>query len=143
VSVILSQCVYCGKPLNRAQITIDHVIPTCRGGSNQPSNKAPCCTECNQDKGHLTAAEYLAVRHNRADLKAMKRAVAVAEVLGMADEVRPKQTKARALIVAEQQALRAAAAARFREEVPSNGRVRWAVEQDGKTKLGPWVDAER
>lgn len=147
MSLIISQCVYCGIGLTATTLTIDHVIPTYRGGSNQRNNKAPACTVCNSDKGHLTAAEYLAVRDNRAELTAMKRRVtraATAAGIAYPPAKRPKMTAARRAIVAEQETLRLKAAARFREEVPPQGRVRWAVEQDdGKVVLGPWVDVAR
>lgn len=147
MSEFISQCVYCGIGLTAATLTVDHVIPTYRGGSNQRTNKAPACATCNSDKGHLTAAEYLAVRDNRAELTAMKRRVtraATAAGIVYPPVKRPKMTDARRAVIAEQQVLRERAAARFREEVPPQGRVRWAVEQDnGKVVLGPWVDVAR
>jgi hypothetical protein len=67
--------VYCGADLTAETLTVDHVIPQSRGGSNDRYNKAPACGPCNQEKGSLTAVEYLAVRHNKGELKAMKREV--------------------------------------------------------------------
>lgn len=65
-----AQCVYCGKDLTPSTFSQDHVIPLVRGGENKPFNKAPSCIKCNQAKGPLTAAEYLAVRHDPQLLKA-------------------------------------------------------------------------
>lgn len=70
-----SQCVYCGTPLTAATLTMDHVIPTSRGGSNLPVNKAPACRQCNFDKAQLTAEEYLRMRDNPEEMEAYKRAL--------------------------------------------------------------------
>ena len=50
-------CVYCGCT-NELILTIDHKIPTCRGGKDIDSNKQVCCYVCNQLKGPLTDEEY-------------------------------------------------------------------------------------
>jgi hypothetical protein len=39
--------------------TIDHVIPTSRGGNNNSFNKVICCYYCNHLKGNLTPVEFL------------------------------------------------------------------------------------
>ena len=41
-------------------ITVDHNIPLCRGGSNHPANLWALCRTCNEDKGRMTGTEYLA-----------------------------------------------------------------------------------
>ncbi len=59
------RCVRCNKR-NRAGVilTIDHIIPRSKGGSNALSNLQTMCHDCNRDKGeHLEyrqrfAAEY-------------------------------------------------------------------------------------
>ena len=51
-------CFYCGKPLDIATRTIDHVIPRSRGGSNRKENLVPACRPCNEAKGALTIKEY-------------------------------------------------------------------------------------
>lgn len=46
------RCVYCGFKAKRiGQLTIDHVVPTSRGGSNALSNLRLACPKCNHDKG--------------------------------------------------------------------------------------------
>jgi len=45
-----NQCVYCGS--NR-QLTIDHVIPTSKGGENDWNNVVTACARCNSEKGDL------------------------------------------------------------------------------------------
>lgn len=42
-------------------ITVDHKVPLSRGGTNDPSNLAPCCWRCNNDKGSLTDVEFLLI----------------------------------------------------------------------------------
>lgn len=44
-------CQYCGSTRN---LTIDHVIPRCRGGSDQWENLTLACSRCNTLKGHKT-----------------------------------------------------------------------------------------
>ncbi len=45
------QCFYCGKPLSFQQMTIDHVVPISRGGTDDVFNLVLCCRECNDAKG--------------------------------------------------------------------------------------------
>lgn len=56
-------CTYCTVLLEdgipKRRMTIDHVVPTVRGGSNRLSNLALACYSCNQNKGDATASEYL------------------------------------------------------------------------------------
>ena len=56
-------CVYCRgvfpPATGRGDLTLDHVVPRSRGGSNLPENLVTCCWECNvsrQDR-ELTALE--------------------------------------------------------------------------------------
>jgi len=44
-----NQCAYCGSEEN---ITIDHIIPQCKGGKDFTKNVVCCCKSCNQSKGH-------------------------------------------------------------------------------------------
>lgn len=48
------KCVYCGSTRN---LTIDHIIPTSRGGTSTWSNMVSCCSSCNTFKGNLTPKE--------------------------------------------------------------------------------------
>lgn len=50
------RCRWCGLALERHQITIDHVIPLFRGGSNLPDNLVPACEPCNKKRGHELGA---------------------------------------------------------------------------------------
>ena len=44
-------CQYCKKKLGRGSITIDHVVPRCRGGTTSWKNCVVSCKQCNRDKG--------------------------------------------------------------------------------------------
>jgi 5-methylcytosine-specific restriction protein A len=44
------QCKSCGKMENEAQLTVDHIIPLAKGGSNDISNLQTLCFQCNQTK---------------------------------------------------------------------------------------------
>ncbi|MBM3194337.1 MAG: HNH endonuclease [Chlamydiae bacterium] len=44
-------CQYCQKRLGKSNITIDHVVPKCRGGKTTWKNCVVCCKTCNRNKG--------------------------------------------------------------------------------------------
>lgn len=48
-------CVYCGAGAEQRDValTIDHVVPVTRGGTNHARNLVTCCKECNDSKGNL------------------------------------------------------------------------------------------
>ena len=48
-------CQYCGK--KSSSLTIDHVIPRSRGGSDTWENLVGACVRCNNRKGNQTPAE--------------------------------------------------------------------------------------
>lgn len=48
------ECVYCGSKKN---LTLDHVIPKSRGGTNDWTNLVTCCSKCNRDKDNKTPDE--------------------------------------------------------------------------------------
>lgn len=66
-------CCYCGEPMIKSgspahprYATKDHVIPVCDGGRGRKTVR--CCRQCNEDKAHLSVAEYrgvLIMRHRR------------------------------------------------------------------------------
>ena len=49
------QCAYCG---NGSELTIDHVVPRSRGGSDFTKNVVCCCNSCNQQKSHTPWEEW-------------------------------------------------------------------------------------
>lgn len=48
-------CQYCGD--RRHDLTIDHIIPRCRGGSDSWDNVVAACLKCNVKKGDRTIKE--------------------------------------------------------------------------------------
>lgn len=57
-----NRCIYCGCD---GKMTIEHLIPMARGGTNWPANLAPSCQSCNSSKGaktHFEFLEYIAER---------------------------------------------------------------------------------
>jgi 5-methylcytosine-specific restriction endonuclease McrA len=42
------KCIYCGDNDN---LTLDHVVPKCKGGANTWTNLVTCCSDCNIKKG--------------------------------------------------------------------------------------------
>lgn len=46
-------CQYCGKEnLSGVDLTVDHVIPKCKGGKNTYENTVTACRSCNNYKGN-------------------------------------------------------------------------------------------
>lgn len=52
-------CTYCGGPNPRS---VDHIVPTSRGGIDHPSNLTIACLLCNSQKRNQTPAEWAAHR---------------------------------------------------------------------------------
>ena len=51
------QCQYCGETLAAKELTFDHVVPRCRGGSTSWSNVVTCCQKDNLSKGSKSLRE--------------------------------------------------------------------------------------
>jgi 5-methylcytosine-specific restriction endonuclease McrA len=51
------KCQYCGKRFPSSELSLDHVIPTCRGGATTWENLVCACVRCNVKKGGRTPAE--------------------------------------------------------------------------------------
>ena len=51
------KCQYCGKRFPSSELSLDHVIPTCRGGTTTWENLVCACVRCNVKKGGRTPAE--------------------------------------------------------------------------------------
>jgi hypothetical protein len=58
------RCWYCGTNyLNPFEnLVIEHIVPLCRGGSDDIENLVPACAYCNQAKGTLLLEEWRAAR---------------------------------------------------------------------------------
>jgi 5-methylcytosine-specific restriction endonuclease McrA len=56
-------CQYCGKPkLYGRNLTIDHLIPRCNGGSNHVDNLIVACKQCNTKKNTRSVESYVEKR---------------------------------------------------------------------------------
>lgn len=51
-------CHYCGKPVGRRQLTMDHVVALSRGGRSRKGNVVPACKTCNSKKKTLLPVEW-------------------------------------------------------------------------------------
>jgi len=52
-----SRCQYCGERFPTSELSLDHVIPSSRGGASDWTNVVCCCTKCNVRKGGRSPAE--------------------------------------------------------------------------------------
>jgi 5-methylcytosine-specific restriction endonuclease McrA len=59
------RCAYCGLPTSR--LTVDHVVPLSRGGSNYITNIRPACKPCNSRKSAKDLEVFLAQRGGRGE----------------------------------------------------------------------------
>ena len=60
VAAYVPRCAYCGGP---GPLTIDHVWPRSRGGTNARENLLPACRACNQANGNRTPEEWGVMRY--------------------------------------------------------------------------------
>jgi 5-methylcytosine-specific restriction endonuclease McrA len=49
-------CAYCGKGLTIQEVTMDHVVPSSKGGPKTWDNIVAACTKCNSEKDNLPAS---------------------------------------------------------------------------------------
>jgi len=53
-------CAYCGATLeDGATLTLDHVKPASKGGTNDPSNLVTCCKQCNCSRGTRSMTAFV------------------------------------------------------------------------------------
>ena len=64
-------CAYCGQMFRERHLTMDHILPACKGGQDSWENLVTACYTCNQRKGGRTPEQarmellYLPFRPNR------------------------------------------------------------------------------
>lgn len=58
------RCFYCLQEFSLQDLTRDHVVPRCEGGTESLANQVPACAPCNARKGRRlpTADELLRIR---------------------------------------------------------------------------------
>ena len=52
------RCVYCGRFVPFEEMTIDHIVPLSKGGTNYEKNLQCCCKECNLMKQDLLERDF-------------------------------------------------------------------------------------
>ena len=52
-----NSCQYCGKRFSTSELSLDHILPTCRGGDTSWENLVCACLKCNVRKGGRTPQE--------------------------------------------------------------------------------------
>lgn len=52
------ECFYCHKYLSHKQATVDHKIPSGRGGTDDYDNLCAACQPCNNEKGVMNELEF-------------------------------------------------------------------------------------
>lgn len=50
-------CQYCNKRIYQSQLTLDHIIPSSKGGKSTWENLVCCCQKCNLKKGNKLLSE--------------------------------------------------------------------------------------
>lgn len=65
------KCACCGKKLTTKTMTVEHIIPISRGGTNENRNLVALCEPCNRRKGNLLcmASFYIALRDTRRSME--------------------------------------------------------------------------
>jgi len=52
-------CCYCGSGVTEdAKLTLDHIKPYSKGGSNEAQNLVTCCHKCNSSRGNRSVASF-------------------------------------------------------------------------------------
>lgn len=52
-------CAYCGEGIEQgAKLTLDHIKPDSKGGSNEATNLVTCCSRCNSARGNRPMRQF-------------------------------------------------------------------------------------
>jgi len=51
------RCLYCGKAAPSVMLHVDHVLPVCEGGTNDPANLVTACQDCNLGKSGVLLSQ--------------------------------------------------------------------------------------
>jgi len=54
-------CVYCGVGIEQddsIRLSLDHITPRSKGGSNSKTNLVTCCGRCNSSRGYRTFRDF-------------------------------------------------------------------------------------
>lgn len=58
-------CTYCGRKVRSKGMTVDHIFPRSKGGTNDANNLVPVCKHCNSDKASLLLEDYFLLNLRR------------------------------------------------------------------------------
>lgn len=75
-------CRYCGQMAPEVKLTVDHVMPTALGGTDDPSNLVAACKDCNAGKSSTAPDSELVAQVGEDDMRwaaAVKRAAETME----------------------------------------------------------------
>jgi hypothetical protein len=63
-------CKYCGRRSPEVVLEVDHIVPVCEGGTDDPINLTTSCWDCNRGKAGVPLAEVITGEdpHDRAVL---------------------------------------------------------------------------
>lgn len=64
-----STCRYCGQSAPDVKLTVDHVVPVALGGTDEPSNLAAACWDCNVGKASTSPTEPMVAQVSEATLQ--------------------------------------------------------------------------
>lgn len=53
-----NRCQFCGKKFKDSDLTLDHVVPRCRGGQTTFANIVSACKKCNGEKGDKSCDDW-------------------------------------------------------------------------------------
>lgn len=86
----LEYCFYCGidihnfslfsmlfgyLPPDNQERTEDHIIPRCKGGSNDRDNRVGACRDCNNKKGRKSLEEFLEIGVDQEKIDKIKKEI--------------------------------------------------------------------
>ena len=76
-------CSYCGCEMDLVsddmQVSVDHIVPLARGGTNDITNLVLCCRNCNIAKANMTVDQWNAKK--RAETLTVQQQAAVEETI--------------------------------------------------------------
>lgn len=55
-----NECIYCGL---KEKLTVEHILPRCRKGPDNPDNAIRVCKKCNSSKGGKRLYEWIGFEH--------------------------------------------------------------------------------
>lgn len=127
-------CRYCGRQSDSVELQIDHIIPICKGGTNDESNLVTSCVPCNQGKAGIKLDQAAPNESDRLRLaQELNEQMRAAERARLMVSGRKDRRKAVMEFICEQTGYPS-----FHEET---GRTIFSyVEQFGEEIVYPWIE---